>query len=165
RDAGTAVRDLRRLPPQALIAARLFLAERLPHAVRGRDRAFADDEFAAHEDERARAAHDTAAGLDELADLHRVDEMHVEVYRRLRLLVIRVPRGHSERAVREGHQHAALHHAAAVVMFLGGLECEQRRLPVALLLAPERTDEADEAFIRVRRPARRGGIERRLGVG
>src|SRR4051794_24804857 len=68
------------------------LPQRLPHAVRSRDDALADAELAAHENERASAAHDTACRLDEFADLHRVDEMHIEMHGRLRLLVVRIPR-------------------------------------------------------------------------
>src|SRR6266581_2048515 len=39
-------------------------AERLPYAIAGRDDALADHEVGAHEDERARAAHDLAARFD-----------------------------------------------------------------------------------------------------
>src|SRR6185295_19837215 len=74
-------RRLRRIPLEALIAdACMLLTQRFPHAVGGRHHAFSDDELAAHEDERARAAQDAAARLDELADLHRVDEVYVEVH-------------------------------------------------------------------------------------
>ncbi len=57
-----------------------------------------------------------AFGFDELADLNRVDEMHVELDGRLRLALVGVPAGHAHRAVGERHQHAALHDAAAVVV-------------------------------------------------
>ena len=69
--------------------------------------------------------------LDEFADLHRVDEMHVEMHGRLRLLPVRIPAGHSHRAVREGHQHAALQHVAAVVVL--GLVTKANSAPSPLL--------------------------------
>src|SRR3954471_23405183 len=52
--------------------------QRFPDPAAGCDHALADDQFGAHEDQRARAAHDLAARFDEIADLHGVDEMHVE---------------------------------------------------------------------------------------
>src|SRR3954468_1024664 len=133
------------------------LPQRLPHAVRGRDHAVADRDLAAHEEQRARAAHHAAFGLDEFADLHRVDEVHIEMNGRLRLLVVRIPGGQAERAVREGHDHAALHDAAAVVMLLLGEKAVA--VAFAVLLHPEGTDETDEAFARIDLPSMRGGIE------
>src|SRR5258708_9404360 len=93
-------------------------AQCLPYAIAGRDHALADHEVGAHEDERARAAHDLAARFDEVADLDGVDEVHIEMHGRLRLLPVRVPAGHAHRAIREGHQHAALHDATAGGMLL-----------------------------------------------
>ena len=95
--------------------------------------------------------------LDEFADLHRVDEVHVEMHRRLRLLLVRVPGRHAERTVRERHDHAALHDAAAVVV----LRLGNKRVAVALAirLHPERADQADEAVVAVGFPAVHGRIE------
>jgi len=95
--------------------------------------------------------------LDELADLHGIDEMHVELHGRLRLALVRVPAGHSHGAVRERHQHPALDDAAPIVVLGRGAE----RVAEALALAarPERPDEADEPVVRVGLPAGRRGIE------
>src|SRR5258708_24876424 len=90
--------------------------QRLPHPIRGADHALADDELRAHEDERAGPSHHLATRLDELADLHRIDEVDVEMHGRLRPFAVRVPARHAHGAVREGHQHAALQHVAAIVV-------------------------------------------------
>ena len=95
--------------------------------------------------------------LDELADLNGVDEMHVELHGRLRLPLVGVPAGHAHRAVGEGHQHAALHDAAAVVVL--GLGHEGVEKAVAGRARPERADQADEALVAVGLPAGGGGIE------
>ena len=54
----------------------------------------------------------------DLADLAGLDEMGVELHGRQRRLARDVSRGHAAGAVREGHQHAALHQAAAVVVLV-----------------------------------------------
>src|SRR5882672_1343152 len=133
-------------------------AQCLPYAIVGRDHTLADHELGAHEDERARAAHHLAARFDEVADLDGVNEMHIEMHGGLRLLPVRIPAGHSHRAVREGHQHAALHDTAAVVMLVLG----EKRIAVrlAVLPGPERTDEPDETIIAIGFPTRGGGVER-----
>src|SRR5712675_3389461 len=145
------------------IHAASALAQRLPHAVGGRHHAGADHELGAHEDQRARPAHDPAFGLDEFADLDGVDKMHVELHGRLRLARVGMPAGHAHRAVREGHQHAALDDAAAVVVL--GLRREGIPKAFAGWPRPERADQADEALVAVGLPAGRRGVETRRLAG
>src|SRR5262249_61260901 len=52
----------------ALLSLQSALAQRLPHAVGDGDHAGSDHELGAHEDQRARAAHDPAPVLDEPPD-------------------------------------------------------------------------------------------------
>src|SRR3569832_2533113 len=147
-----------RIPGLFPASARLRRAERLPQAF-GRGHApLADFQLGVHEDERARAPHDLAVRLDEFADLHRVDAVHVELHRRLRHASIGVPAGHAHGAVGEGHEHAALHHAAAVMVLYGGQKGVAEA--VAGRTRPERADEPDEAFVLVGFPAVGGGVER-----
>src|SRR5436189_1644793 len=49
----------------------------------------------AHEDQRARPAHNPAPGFDKLADRDGIDEVHVELDGRLRLALVGVPAGHA----------------------------------------------------------------------
>src|ERR1022692_2459413 len=76
------------------VGIRRLLPQRFPHALSSCHDARADDEIGAHENQRACAAHDFALGFDKLADLNRVDEMHIELDRGLRLALICIPAGH-----------------------------------------------------------------------
>jgi tripartite-type tricarboxylate transporter receptor subunit TctC len=145
------------------VASGSALAERLPHPVGGRHDARSDHELGAHEDHRARPPHHPTVGFDEIADLDRVDEVHVELHGRLGLALVGVPAGHAHRAVREGHQHAALDDAAAVVVL--GLGHEGIAKAVAEWSRPERADQADEALVAVWLPSGGRGIEGGRFVG
>ena len=102
---------------------------------------------------RLRVAHHAGAGHQDVADLARFDEMRVELHGRHELLASLVAGGHAAGAVGESHHHAALDHAAAVVVLVLG---RQREFIMAVDLAlPERTDQMDEA----------AGVDDRPAVG
>ncbi len=87
----------------------------------------------------------TTRGLrdQDLADLAGLDEMRVHLHGRQRRLARDVSRGHAAGAVRERHQHAALHQAAAVVVLVLR---DQRIFMLAVDDAlPQRPDQMQEA--------------------
>src|SRR5262249_31141927 len=83
--------------------------------------------------------------------------MHVELHGHLWLALVGVPAGPTHRAVREGHQHAALHSTAAAAVLVFG----QERVAVAVAVGapPDRANQAEEALIGVLLPARVGGVQ------
>ena len=95
-----------------------------------------------------------------LADLAGLDEMGVHLDRRKLGLAGYVSRGHAAGAVREGHQDAALHQAAAVVMLVLR---DQRVFMFAVDAAlPQRSDQMQEPGGLDDGPA--GGLECRRGL-
>src|SRR3712207_1327733 len=96
----------------------------------------------AHEDKRSGAPDDLAARDDELADPGRVDVLHLELHGGLAPLDVVVPGGPPEGEIGEGRHHAALKHAAPIVMTLLGKESDLQM--TVDTPKPERPDERDE---------------------
>src|SRR3954464_8439871 len=115
----------------------------LEHTIGHHHAAAVHADLRAHEDQAARRAHHARAGDQDVADLAGFDEMGVELHRRHELLAGDVAGGHAAGTVRERHHHAALDHAAAVVVLVLGRKCEFV-LAVDLAL-PQWADQVHEA--------------------
>src|SRR5215203_485628 len=106
----------------ALAMTALTLAfQYLEHAARHRDTAFVDGHLGGDENQTACEAHHMRLRHQNLADLAGFDKVRIELHGRQRRLARDEAGGHAAGAVGEGHDHAALHQAAAVVVLvLGG---------------------------------------------
>src|SRR6201746_916151 len=83
-----------------------------------RDAAFTSGQFGGHEDQTAGRAHDARFRDQNFTDLRGIDELGIELHRGQAGFAGHEPRRHAAAAVRKGHQHAALHHAATVVVLV-----------------------------------------------
>src|SRR5882724_543738 len=115
----------------------------LEHAAGHGDTALVDGHLGGDEDQALGRAHHVRLRDQDLADLAGLDEMRIELHRCERRLAGDETRRHAAGAVGEGHQHAALHKAAAVVMLVLG---DQRVFVTAVDHAlPQRPDQMYEA--------------------
>src|SRR5215218_3226963 len=93
----------------------------LEHTARHRDAAFVDGYFRRDENKAAGGTHRVRPRDQNLADLAGLNEVRIKLHGGQRRLARNVTGGHAAGAVGEGHEHAALHQAAAIVMLvLGG---------------------------------------------
>src|SRR5216683_332707 len=117
--------------------------QNLEHAAGHGDAAPVDGDFGGDENEAAGRAHHVRLRDQDLADLAGLDEMRVELHGCECRLAGDEARRHATGAVGEGHQHAALHQAAAVVVLVLG---DQRVFVTAVDHAlPQRPDQMHEA--------------------
>ncbi|MFK4394688.1 hypothetical protein ABIF31_001245 [Bradyrhizobium elkanii] len=95
------------------------------------------------EDQAAGRAYHARPRRQDLADLAGLDEMGVELHRRKRRLARDEACGHAAGAIGEGHDHTALHEAAAIVVLVLG---DQREFKRAVLQPfPQRADQRQES--------------------
>src|SRR5260370_40971942 len=90
----------------------------LEHAAGHGDTALVHDHLGCDEDQAAGRAHHVRLRYQDLADLAGLDEMRIELHGREHRLSRHVSRRHAAGAIRERHQHPALHQAAAVMVLV-----------------------------------------------